>query len=477
MNKFLVLLVLVFLGSCRHRVAVPEDQSFYMQGLDAFRKATPEGYERATAAFRRAASLNPSRCEYALSLAESLLFLAEEQRLNWENFLPRVSEATAIADSVESKAECSTFASYLARVRAVSLAPHFQTGRKEQALTWINLAIELAPREPMNWVVLAHLDSADPRMPALRALELAPDLALVQSVLGQYYLDSENYNEASRAFTRAVEISPRHFRSHTALGYIANLDYRPDAEALYLKAVNIGPAFLGARTLLGGFYAGIGMDEKAVEQYRTAISLNAQYYPALIGLGRTLIYAGRLAEAEKPLRQVVELNPMEPPLAPERAVAVSNAHYLLGHIGVVQENVSAAKTEFQEALKASRNVDAMSALGAVYYREGDLDKALSQYENVIQFQKSMKVPVEFPDAYLYRGAIREAHRQFPEALGDYTHAIEVYERQIADLRTQAEKSESMSLRLKVEMERRQRAELESQLRSARQFKERAQGQR
>jgi len=111
----------------------------------------------------------------------------------------------------------------------------------------------------------------------------------------------------------------------------------------------------------------------------------------------------------------------------------------------------------------------MSALGYVLYRNGDLDKALMQYERVLRFEKIITPPREFPDAYLFRGAIRSVRQQFAEAVNDFRHAIEIYERQVGLLDAQAEKSESTGLKQKAEIERKRKAGIENQLQMARDF--------
>src|SRR5438067_12229348 len=76
MNRGSVLVVLILASTCGHKVqtkrpnAPPEDELLYRQGVEAFRQATPEGYEQAIHAFRQASSLAKSRCEYSLHLAE-----------------------------------------------------------------------------------------------------------------------------------------------------------------------------------------------------------------------------------------------------------------------------------------------------------------------------------------------------------------------------------------------------------------------
>src|SRR5579871_2082426 len=61
------------------------DELAYQAGLAAFRLATPEAYQRAANAFRKASELKKDRCEYTLHLAESLYFLAQQQKQNWED--------------------------------------------------------------------------------------------------------------------------------------------------------------------------------------------------------------------------------------------------------------------------------------------------------------------------------------------------------------------------------------------------------
>jgi tetratricopeptide (TPR) repeat protein len=473
MKSSLVFVALMLLASCRHRVAVPLDVSLYLEGLNAFGKATPEGYQQSVDAFRKAGALNASRCEYSLHLAQSLLFLAAEQRLNWEPFLPLVADATAVAGAVESNSKCTTFTPFLWRVRALALSFQSRPGSNAEALTLINRALERDSRDGMSWIVLSQLSPDDARLPSLRALELSPDLALVQNAVGQYYQDSGRYSEAKNAFTRAVELSSRHFRSLLALAYLANLEYKTETETLYVKAVSAAPEFLNSRLLLGGFYSGIGAYEKASEQYRAAISANNRYYPALLGLGRAMIYADRTAEAVSPLQQVVSMTSMAAQMTPEDATALSDARYLLGHAAMARLDASGARAELEEALRAARNVDAMLALGGLYYREGEFNQALRQYESAIQFEKAMKVAHEFPDAYFYRGMIRVSQRQVPEAIDDFNHAIEVYERQIADLRARVEKSQSLSLALRARRERREIEDMEEQLRLAIESRDRA----
>jgi Flp pilus assembly protein TadD len=102
----------------------------------------------ATVAFRKAADLDPKNCEFVMHLGQSLLFLAQQQKLNWEEFEPSVSEANAILAFKQGAPECVAYEAFLNRLSALSLA--FRAGRANDAASIINRAIELDPDDPMN---------------------------------------------------------------------------------------------------------------------------------------------------------------------------------------------------------------------------------------------------------------------------------------------------------------------------------------
>jgi len=73
----------------------------------------------------------------------------------------------------------------------------------------------------------------------------------------------------------------------------------------------------------------------------------------------------------------------------------------------------------------------------VFYQDGNVDQALTQYDKVLTINP------QYPDAYLSRGSIRAQRRQFADAITDDTRAIEIYQRQISELEGEAQKSESI----------------------------------
>src|SRR5262245_48324081 len=212
MKRALILSLLLMATSCGRKLpakvsthgpaAIPEYEIAYRTGLAAFREATPDGELRATITFPKAVDLEPKSCEFAMHLGQSLLFLAQQQKLNWEEFESSVSEANAVLAFKQGAQECVAYEAFLNRLSAMSLA--FRAGRANDAVSMINRAIELDPDDPMNWVVLSQLRPTAPRnsvLPIVRASQLAPDLPVVKYELGNYYLTNpETYGKAREEF-------------------------------------------------------------------------------------------------------------------------------------------------------------------------------------------------------------------------------------------------------------------------------------
>jgi len=459
--------VVLFAAGCgrRHIAAAPPPigptpESLYTSGLAAFHEGTPDGYTRAADAFRRAWQSERGRCDYALNLAQSLLFLAAEQILNWEEFEPRQMEAASVVDAVAS--ECvSTHEPFVLRLRALI------AGRGPSATEWINRAVNLDSNDAMNWLVLGYLDPQSRRLTTLEgsgrwvamdhASELLPDSALIQYETGKNdQLAPHKEAEAKQAFERAIQRSPRHFRTYLGMAYSA--DENTDVEPLYKKVVEIAPNFLEGRIAAGSYYAAIEEIEKAAEQYSAAVAANPLYDSAYFRLGLLMIQAGRQDEAEKHFRKVVELTP-----------ASFEAYYYLGNILYGRKEYDEAKRQYDQAVKLRINyAEAAYGIGWVYRQQNQTDLALAQFDKVIKIQPG------YGDAYMSRGDIRSERRQFPEALADYQQAIQVYEATIKGLNATiaAAEARAQSRMLQAEKNRaeRDKARIQATLQLAYRYK-------
>lgn len=453
--------------------AIPEYEGLFAEGQAAFREATPEGYERAADAFRKASSLRPERCQYSLHLAEALLFLALEQKLNQEDTAAAGQEAGKIVTSMESQPCAAGFASILNRVKALSISPGVSGGQvadatiQIQARTFghddidaIDRAIAADPNDPMNWLVLWKLSPFDPRSPLLRANTLAPDLPVVQYEMGSANLMLSHYPEARRNFERAIELSPRHFHSMIGLAdAIGAAD--PDTTGtlpLYQKASAVAPKYLEAHALLGYYYDQIEETDKALDQYRTIVALNPKNEPGQLSLGIALFKAGRLDDAEKTLHTALGMDAGD-----------AQAHYYLASIGLNRGDLSRAQAEAERAVRDGRAfVEAFYLLGLILERESRIDEALSQYEQALRIRKN------YPDALLARGDIRVQRGQLADALADFTAAVQAYRSLSAEFEKEAVKAETAGFLLKARAQRARKAEAEESMRRAEAVQQRVQ---
>src|SRR5262245_20473348 len=232
----IVLILVLLLSACSHKTPVAiyipsappgptADVQAFDEGLKAFRLATPEGYEQASALFRKAAGLEKSNCEYALHLAESLFFLAQKKQANWELYTAFVTEANHIIAFNDDGLKCDQYPSYMTRLK--TLSGMFAGVRTANSVTMILHAIEQDPNDAMNWIVLSQLRNGPAaglaKAPSERAVELAPDLPIAYYELGKYYLPThlggadfvssaaqDRADMGKKAFEKVLELSPRH---------------------------------------------------------------------------------------------------------------------------------------------------------------------------------------------------------------------------------------------------------------------------
>jgi superkiller protein 3 len=318
----------------------------------------------------------------------------------------------------------------------------------------------------LNWIVLSKLTSRDSRNPVQRAVDLAPDLPLVQYEYGNFWLYAPNGLQKARdAFNRALELSPRHFESIVGKVYSLSADeYSDETEPLLKQVVEIAPSFLTGRRLLGDYYAGMEETEKAIEQFHAAIASNATYYPAFLSLGRTLLSAERLDEAERALVDLIKLDVTtpRPPYNATDYTADCQGHSFLGDIWFARGDFTKAHEEYQRALNDIPTYpDALYSLGLVLTREGKPDEALLKFNQVIKDNPNI-----FAGAYIARAAIRINRKQFADAVTDYDRAIEIFRRQISTLEAKVDMDQSRGRLKRAEAGRRQKARLEAELRSA-----------
>ena len=122
--------------------------------------------------------------------------------------------------------------------------------------------------------------------------------------------DPENFDEASSAYRRALEIDPYLV---PALINLANIHYSRDeiaeAQALYERAVALEPEVFEAHFNLGNIFHDLGRYREAQGCYRDALKLNPTYPDAHFYLAVTLEKSGQSHEARAHWKAYQQLAP------------------------------------------------------------------------------------------------------------------------------------------------------------------------
>ena len=140
------------------------------------------------------------------------------------------------------------------------------------------------------------------------AASSAEELFHVASVLDDG--DPANFEEASRAYRRALEVDPYLV---PALINLANIHYARDeiaeAQALYERAIALEPDVFEAHFSLGNIFHDLGRNLAAQACYRDALTLNPAYADAHFYLAVTLEKNGQSRDARMHWRAYQQLAP------------------------------------------------------------------------------------------------------------------------------------------------------------------------
>ena len=187
----------------------------------------------------------------------------------------------------------------------------------------------------------------------------------------------------------ALQVSPKAKaalrRAHSRLG-------RGDTEAgiaLLEKAVRISPSYAEAWNVLGTISYKAGRYDEAEERFRKALQHEPLNFAPLVNLGGVLLSLGRYEEA-------LSFNVMARSMQPEDALANSQlgmSHFYKGQFQRAREYLLRAK----EADPAHFSYPQLF-LAEIYAKQGDLDAACKELEEVLRLHPDSGVVALAEDA-------------------------------------------------------------------------------
>jgi len=225
------------------------------------------------------------------------------------------------------------------------------------------------------------------------------------------------FEEAAPLLEKALKLDPESAKISHELSEVylrlANLD---KAEALGRKAVDKEPNNIDYRLTLGGIFASQKKYNEAREQYKKIGELEPanQKVPLLLGILEA--ENGQLEEGVKILSKAVEANPDS-----------IMGYFYRAKIYLEMEQVDKGKADLDKCLTLRPSfVEAGTALGMLYERLGDIDKAIEAYSRI---QANGRYRKRLAQLYLSKNEFEKALEEFIEyeklEPDDYSVAVKI----------------------------------------------------
>jgi tetratricopeptide (TPR) repeat protein/predicted Ser/Thr protein kinase len=241
------------------------------------------------------------------------------------------------------------------------------------------------------------------------ALRLDPDFAMAHTRLGQYYAAVIGKNEKAlaeldRAYQLRREVTDREQPRIEAAFFDVEERYDEKVQSLRML-VSLYPDDEQAHSELAAAYYDLGQLDEAILEARETLRLNPLSAPAYGGLVLYLARANRAEAAIDAARQ-----------AEQHGVSSPRIHWALGLAYLGQNNVYAARQEFERigrATETDRDLQALCVVVAYLY-EGRLASAANELATQIQAVSPQSGGLQAFRRYLL-GRIHLLHTRLPEA--------------------------------------------------------------
>ena len=181
-----------------------------------------------------------------------------------------------------------------------------------QAKSEAEQALRLDPRSSQAWRVLAFAshyadwDQTTAEAQFRKAIDLDPQSGVASSWFGDFLVDMRRFDEARISYRQAQEKSPRWLEPVAFAGNIHLFTGNPDMAIVeYRRTLESEPNFGLANHYLGRAYLAKKQYENAIEQLRKSNELLGQIPLSMGDLGYGLAVAGKRAEAEAMLSDLM----------------------------------------------------------------------------------------------------------------------------------------------------------------------------
>jgi protein O-mannosyl-transferase len=222
-------------------------------------------------------------------------------------------------------------------------------------------------------IVARNHDWKDDRTLVVRTLEVRPDSPNMRNDLGLMKWYEGDHDEAERQWQLALSYKPDTVEVLANLGF-ARLEEKRYEEAIsYLqRAIQLKPLFATPHIHLARVYAAEGRNADAENEFRRAVDIYSMNPDARKAWGQYYLDAGRLSDAER---------------------------------------------QFLVSVSVAPDLEAWSALGAIYDRQNATDKAEDAWRHVLSFESfNAQAHLSLGRIYLSKNRLAEAQEEFDACL-------------------------------------------------------------
>jgi serine/threonine-protein kinase len=161
-----------------------------------------------------------------------------------------------------------------------------------------------------DYGIMAAQDALSPaRAALLRSIELQPALPDAHAVLGQMYaLFDWNWQNAEKAFGRAIELDPNHAAAlHWFAQYLLRMGRTDEALVKARQSLRLDPVSIPTNTFLGWLYFYSRQYQQAKEQAEQTLELNPYFVHAHVLRAQASAHLGLIRAAQEAADRAVGL--------------------------------------------------------------------------------------------------------------------------------------------------------------------------
>lgn len=196
-----------------------------------------------------------------------------------------------------------------------------------------------------------------------------PTITVAYVGIGDIYMDTESYDRAEPAYSRAAKLEPRNFDAQFGHGLsLQMLNRFVEAVRAFQRALTIDPESLKANLAIATTYLQMDEAQSAVIFAEKSVQLDPANGSGRVNLGAAYEKVGRNADAIEQYFTAMELVDDTPPL-------MMNLINVLSEERRYQEAVNAA----ENLIKIAPSANAYERLGWCYFRLSDYTRSLTAY--------------------------------------------------------------------------------------------------